>query len=74
MLDYNVVNRVVVEHKGSVKGNVFLTSHSRGSGKGFRVVKGVVRNIFFKLQSANNQYVGGGCLGSNERKGRDLPG
>ena len=33
LLDHNTMNRVLVEHKGSVKGNVFLTSHSIGTWK-----------------------------------------
>ena len=48
-LDYNAMNRVVVEHKGSIKGNVFLASHSRGTGKGLTVIKNIVCNNFLKF-------------------------
>ena len=49
MLDHNVVNRVIGEHKGSVKGNVFLTSHSRGTRKGLVMVESFVSNQYFKV-------------------------
>jgi len=50
LLDHNATNRVVVEHKGSVKGNVFLASHSRGTGKGPRVAVAAVAADDFRFK------------------------
>jgi len=43
LLDYDTTIMVIVEHMGSVKGNVFLTSPNRG----FRF--DVNNNLFFKV-------------------------